>query len=269
MRVQGAIVLLFFCYAEVFSHPLHRPCGADAAHWQQKSGTQQNKTNPSPLRPQPYYVHYIIIFHDNAIFASYKRNKGQQYCQHRDSLHQLHHIPQRKVLRSKQHRQHQRQPYPAEGHGRQLPMAQSAAKDAGGGSQPYLLIRPPSSSVTRICPPSWSAGYRRTAVNSPKRSSIAPRLASVIRLTSYCILWKKGPAFIPSGPTFSAKRRRGRSASPPAFCAINLHYKKKGLRRLPKAFVSMGYKKDIFAVFAYEFELLHTLSIFIRFTTII
>mgnify|MGYP001052045019 CR=1 FL=1 len=32
MRVQGAIVLLFFCYAEVFSHPLHRPCGADAAH---------------------------------------------------------------------------------------------------------------------------------------------------------------------------------------------------------------------------------------------
>lgn len=31
----------------------------------------------------------------------------------------------------------------------------------------------------------------------------------------------------------------------------------------------MGYKKDIFAVFAYEFELLHSLSIFIRFTTII
>lgn len=50
------------------------------------------------------------------------------------------------------------------------------------------LIRPPSSSVTRMCPPSWSAGYRRTAVNSPKRSSIAPRLASVIRLTSYRIL---------------------------------------------------------------------------------
>ena len=44
----------------------------------------------------------------------------------------------RKVLRTKQHRQRQRQPYPAEGHGRQLPMAQSAAKDAGGGSQPYL-----------------------------------------------------------------------------------------------------------------------------------
>ena len=99
---------------------------------------RRTRQPPSPLRPQPYCVHYIIIFHDNAIFASYKRNKGQQYCQHRDSLHQLHHIPQRKVLRSKQHRQRQRQPYPAEGHGRQLPMAQSAAKDAGGGSQPYL-----------------------------------------------------------------------------------------------------------------------------------
>lgn len=29
-------------------------------------------------------------------------------------------------------------PTPAKGHGRQLPIAQSAAKDAGGSSQPYL-----------------------------------------------------------------------------------------------------------------------------------